>query len=83
MALIGKRHPWYAKYKVGFDDNGKLNGIKIDWFCDSGNSDGESAMSGGVIFIDNVYDCKNWFISSTVVKTNIPAHTAVRSPSKF
>lgn len=82
MALIGKRHPWYAKYKVGFDDDGKLAGINLDWYCDSGNSDGESALGGGVMFVDNVYNCKNWFISSNVVKTNIPAHTAVRSPSK-
>lgn len=38
MSMIGKRFPWYAKYKIGFDQTGKLLGIIINWYCDSGNS---------------------------------------------
>ncbi|MCK4694375.1 MAG: xanthine dehydrogenase family protein, partial [Candidatus Cloacimonetes bacterium] len=31
-----KRHPYYMKYKVGFNKNGKINAMKIDIIADSG-----------------------------------------------
>lgn len=31
-----KRHPYYMNYKVGFNNNGKLNSMKIDIIADSG-----------------------------------------------
>ncbi|MCF7858970.1 MAG: molybdopterin-dependent oxidoreductase [Candidatus Cloacimonetes bacterium] len=31
-----KRHPYYMTYKVGFNNNGKLNAMKIDIIADSG-----------------------------------------------
>lgn len=69
----------YAKYKIGFDETGKFLGILLNWYCDSGNSASDNAMAVGPSFVDNVYNCKNWLIVSNLVKTNLPANTAVRS----
>ena len=83
FSLIGRRFPWYAKYKIGCDEYAKLIAIKIEWYCDSGNSPSDNSMPVGPSFVDNVYNCPNWFISSNLVKTNLPANTAVRSPGFF
>ncbi|CAF0756244.1 unnamed protein product [Brachionus calyciflorus] len=83
LNLIGKRFPWYAKYKIGFNNDGKLLAIKIDFYCDSGNAPTDHSMMATPAFADNVYNCPNWFISSNLVKTNLPANTNVRSPGTF
>ncbi|RNA44115.1 xanthine dehydrogenase-like isoform X1, partial [Brachionus plicatilis] len=75
--------PTCNQYKIGCDENSKLIAIKIDWYCDAGNSPSDNSMPVGSSFIDNVYNCPNWFISSNLVKTNLPANTAVRSPGFF
>jgi xanthine dehydrogenase molybdopterin-binding subunit B len=36
LELVGKRNPFYAKYKVGFDQNGVILGVIIDWMEDAG-----------------------------------------------
>lgn len=83
MDIIGKRPPWYIKYKVGFDENGKLNGIDYDWFSDPGFSANGSLVPFCYNFFDNVYKCPNYFIRPNLVKTNKPASTEVRSPDVF
>jgi xanthine dehydrogenase/oxidase len=83
MQLVGKRFPWLAQYKVGFDKGGRLLGILINWYCNSGNSPSDNAMVVGYEFVDNVYNCANWHITSSLCKTNTPANTACRSPGTF
>ena len=36
MVESSKRHPYHMTYKVGFDDNGKINAMKINIIADSG-----------------------------------------------
>ena len=38
LELKGHRFPWRAEYEVGFDENGKLNGIKIDLYVNANMS---------------------------------------------
>jgi xanthine dehydrogenase/oxidase len=83
MRMIGKRFPWLAQYKVGFDKSSRLLGIVINWYCNSGNAPSDNAMIVGYEFVDNCYNCKNWHIVSSLAKTNIPANTACRSPGTF
>jgi xanthine dehydrogenase molybdopterin-binding subunit B len=78
--MIGKRPPWYVKYEIGFDDNGKLNGIKYDWYSDPGFSSNGSLMFVLYNFFDSCYSCPNYYIKPNLVKTNKPASTEVRSP---
>ena len=37
--LLSFEMKWrYAKYKIGFDQSGKLLGVIVNFYCDSGNS---------------------------------------------
>ncbi len=80
MSLIGKRFPWYAKYKVGFDNDGLLLAILLDIYVDCGNSPNDNSLSVVSAFVDNAYSCKNWQIKFNLIKTNLPANTFCRSP---
>jgi xanthine dehydrogenase/oxidase len=83
MEMVGKRFPWYAEYSVGFDDDGKLNGIKINYYSDAGASPNDNGMPAMYDFSDNAYNCANWFLSANLAKTNKAANTACRSPGTF
>ena len=78
--MVGKRPSWYVKYNVGFDENGKLNGLDMDWYSDPGFSPNGSYVFFAINFFDNVYKCDNYLIKPIVVNTNKPASTEVRSP---
>ena len=78
--MVGKRPSWYVKYNVGFDDNGKLNGLDMDWYSDPGFSPNGSYLFFAFNFFDNVYKCDNYLIKPFLAKTNKPASTEVRSP---
>jgi xanthine dehydrogenase/oxidase len=83
MEMVGKRFPWHAEYNIGFDNDGKLLGIKIDYYSDAGCSPNDQAMPAMYDFSDNAYNCANWHLSATLVKTNTAANTACRSPGTF
>lgn len=83
MEMVGKRFPWYAEYKVGFDQNGKLIGIIINYYSDAGVCPNDNAMGTIYDFSDNAYNCPNWHLIPTLVKTNTPANTSCRSPGTF
>jgi xanthine dehydrogenase molybdopterin-binding subunit B len=78
--LIGKRDPWYAKYKVGFDNNGKINGLIINWYADAGSNQIDNLLIVGSGFVDNCYNIQNWKIVSKICKTNLAANTFFRAP---
>jgi xanthine dehydrogenase molybdopterin-binding subunit B len=82
-AMMGKRPPWYVKYKVGYDEDGKLNGIEFDWYSDPGWIKNGSNINACYWFFDTAYYCPNYLIRNYLVKTNKPASTEVRSPDVF
>ncbi len=57
MQITGKRHPFYARYDVGFDETGKLRAAKVELFADGGWSLdlSESICDRGVFHLDNAY----------------------------
>ena len=82
MEIVGKRNPFYAKYKVGYDQSGKILGVIIDWMEDGGNNPNDTLTQEGNYYIDNAYNISNWLIKAKMAKTNTAANTACRSPSK-
>ena len=82
LEMIGKRFPWFYQYKVGFDNSGNLLGIILNVYADIGNQASlpNIFQKFGLPYIDNAYNCKNWHITFNMVKTNLPANTAVRAP---
>jgi len=80
MMLTGKRHPFLARFHVGFDDDGLLRGAKIELFSNGGWSlDLSSAVTDRALFhLDNAYYIPAVEFSGRVCKTNFASNTAFR-----
>ena len=83
MEMVGKRFPWYAEYNIGFDNDGKLLGIKINYYSDAGAYPNDQSLPAMYDFSDNAYNCANWYLTATLAKTHKAANTACRSPGTF
>lgn len=80
MTLSGKRHPFYARFKVGFDDSGKLLAVQTKLFSDGGWSQdlSEPVMARAVCHSDNAYFIPNMDIEGKICKTHKTSQTAFR-----
>ncbi len=80
MMITGKRHPFYARYRVGFDQSGLIQAAEVDFYSDGGWSlDLSRAVTDRAVFhVDNAYYIPNAAISGAVTKTNLASNTAFR-----
>eukprot|EP00850_Spirogloea_muscicola_P006424 SM000030S11433 [mRNA] locus=s30:612063:618646:- [translate_table: standard] len=80
MAITGTRHPFLAKYKVGFTKEGRLLALDLQLYANAGNTaDLSCSVSERAMFhSDNVYAIPNVRINARVAKTNLPSNTAFR-----
>jgi xanthine dehydrogenase large subunit len=80
MALTGKRHPFLARFRAGFGDDGLLRGVKLELFSDGGWSLDLSApiLSRAMFHADNCYLLRDVEILGRVCRTNHVSHTAFR-----
>jgi xanthine dehydrogenase large subunit len=80
MTMTGKRHPFLARFEVGFDSRGKLNALKLQLFSDGGWSLDLShpILSRAMFHADNCYLLSNVEIVGRACRTNVVSHTAFR-----
>lgn len=80
MIITGKRHPYDLSYEVGFDDDGRIRGIRMVMASSCGRSaDLSEAVNVRAMFHgDNCYYLPDVEIVSHRCKTNQPSHTAFR-----
>ena len=80
MMLTGKRHPFLAKFKAGYDREGLLQAAKIDIYSNGGWSlDLSRAVTDRAVFhLDNGYYIPNVQFKGFVTKTNLASNTAFR-----
>ncbi|MFA7479155.1 MAG: xanthine dehydrogenase molybdopterin binding subunit [Vulcanimicrobiota bacterium] len=80
MTVTGKRHPFYGKYQVGFDAEGRIQGARVNLVSDGGWAlDLSESISDRALFhLDNAYYFPAVDFSSRVGKTNNCSHTAYR-----
>lgn len=80
MLITGKRHPFELDYEVGFDDDGRIRGIRMTMASNCGRSaDLSDAVNVRAMFHgDNCYYLSDVEIVSHRCKTNQPSHTAFR-----
>ena len=80
MQLTGKRHPFHATFRAGFDDDGKLLALKCDLISNGGWSlDLSMPVTDRAMFhIDNAYFIPNVEVSGRVAKTHVTSQTAFR-----
>ncbi|XP_004627432.1 xanthine dehydrogenase/oxidase [Octodon degus] len=80
MLITGGRHPFLARYKVGFMKNGKIMALEVDHFSNSGNTMdlSESIMDRALFHMDNAYRIPNIRGTGRLCKTNLSSNTAFR-----
>jgi xanthine dehydrogenase large subunit len=80
ILITGKRHPFDLSYEVGFDDDGRIQGIRLIMASNCGRSaDLSEAVNVRAMFHgDNCYYLSDVEIVSHRCKTNQPSHTAFR-----
>lgn len=80
MRITGKRHPFYVRYDVGVEDDGRLCGVKIDL---AGNCGYSLDLSGSIVdramfHADNAYYLGDARITGYRCRTNTASNTAFR-----
>ena len=80
MTVTGKRHPFYGKYEIGFDDEGRLKGARVSLTSDGGFALdlSESITDRALFHLDNAYYIPTVEFTGRVGKTNNCSHTAYR-----
>jgi xanthine dehydrogenase large subunit len=78
--ITGKRHPFSYKYRVGFNDQGLLQGLDLVMASNCGfSADLSGPVADRAVFhVDNAYFLEDVSIASFRCKTNTQSHTAFR-----
>jgi xanthine dehydrogenase large subunit len=78
--VTGKRHPFEYAYTVGFDDTGRITGLKLMMAANCGfSADLSGPVADRAVFhADNAYFLSDVEITSYRCKTNTQSHTAFR-----
>ncbi|REG86545.1 xanthine dehydrogenase molybdopterin binding subunit [Marinomonas pollencensis] len=80
MTITGKRHPFYVRYDVGYDDDGRVLALNMDL---AGNCGYSPDLSGSIVdramfHADNAYFFEHATITGYRCKTNTASNTAYR-----
>ena len=80
IALTGKRHPFLARFRAGFDEEGRILGLTVSLFSDGGWSLdlSEPVMWRALFHIDNAYFLPAVEEVGFVSKTHKTSQTAFR-----
>jgi len=80
MQLTGKRHPFHARFDVGFDDDGRLQAVRAELYSDGGWSLDLSppVLLRALVHLDNAYCMPAVEAVGRICRTNLPSNTAFR-----
>src|SRR5262249_14523235 len=80
MIITGKRHDFRIDYDVGFDDDGRILGVRFEQAARCGYSaDLSSSVADRAMFhADNAYELHNAVVHSRRMKTHTVSNTAFR-----
>jgi xanthine dehydrogenase/oxidase len=80
MVTSGQRHPFLGKWKVGVNNDGKIQALDVDVFNNAGWSMDLSAavVERGMTHSDGCYHVPNVHIRGRCCKTNTMSNTAFR-----
>jgi xanthine dehydrogenase large subunit len=80
LTMTGKRHPFFARWQVGFKSDGTLHALKAELFSDGGWSLdlSEPVLARALCHVDNAYNIAHVSALGRVCKTHKTSQTAFR-----
>ncbi|EDO33869.1 predicted protein [Nematostella vectensis] len=80
MKTGGTRHPFLARYKVGFTKDGRIQALDIQLYNNAGHSLdlSRAVMERAVFHSENCYRIPNIRVVGHLCRTNTPSNTAFR-----
>lgn len=80
MIITGKRHRFLTRYEAGFDEQGLLHAVKLEFNSDGGIATDLSfaIMERAMLHADSAYYVPHMSVVARVWKTNLPSNTAMR-----
>jgi xanthine dehydrogenase large subunit len=80
MRVTGKRHAYRSEWEVGFDDDGRIQALRVAFYSNGGASTDLSlaVMERTLLHADNCYYLPHVELTGQVCFTNLPSNTAFR-----
>ncbi len=80
MTMTGKRHPFWSKFEVGFNAEGRVLAASIDLVSDGGWSLdlSQPVLERAMFHVDNAYFLPALRVTGRAAKTNVASNTAFR-----
>jgi xanthine dehydrogenase large subunit len=80
MRVTGKRHAYLSLWEVGFDDDGRIQALRVRYYSNGGASTDLSlaVMERSLLHTDNCYFLPHVELTGQVCFTNLPSNTAFR-----
>jgi xanthine dehydrogenase large subunit len=80
MRVTGKRHAYLSRWEVGFDNDGRIQALRVAYYSNGGISTDLSlaVMERTLLHTDNCYFLPNVELTGQVCFTNLPSNTAFR-----
>ncbi|MEV6394571.1 xanthine dehydrogenase molybdopterin binding subunit [Streptomyces sp. NPDC051907] len=80
LTMSGKRHGFHATWKIGFDEDGRIQALDAALVADGGWSLdlSEPVLARALCHIDNTYWLPNARVAGRIAKTNTVSNTAFR-----
>ncbi|XP_060050156.1 aldehyde oxidase isoform X2 [Erinaceus europaeus] len=80
MLITGGRHPYFAKYRAGFMNDGRILALDMEHYSNGGATLDESlfVIELGILKMENAYKFPNLRCRGWACKTNLPSNTALR-----
>jgi xanthine dehydrogenase large subunit len=80
MRVTGKRHAYLSEWEVGFDDDGRIQALRVAYWSNGGCSTDLSlaVMERTLLHTDNCYYLPTVELTGQVCFTNLPSNTAFR-----
>lgn len=78
--MTGKRHRFFSKYRIGFDENGKIIAYEVELNSDAGAATdlSRAILERAMLHAENAYFIPNITIVGKAYKTNLPSNNAFR-----
>jgi xanthine dehydrogenase/oxidase len=80
MMASGGRHPFLGKYKVGYDDDGRILAVEANLYSNGGYSTDLSypVLGRALTHFEGCYHMPHISLTGRICKTNLPSNTAFR-----